>query len=90
MGEGRGEGVPFPIRAIREIRGFILWALLLGAVLLAGGAGAATLTVTNLADHGPGTLRQRIADASPGDTLDFAVTGTISLVRAQTRQPTPT
>jgi hypothetical protein len=41
-------------------------------VLLAGGAGAATLTVTNLADNGPGSLRQLIADASPGDTLDFA------------------
>ena len=62
---------------------FLLRALLLGAVLLAGGAGAATLTVTNLADHGPGTLRQLIADASPGDTLDFAVTG--PLVRKQTQ-----
>ncbi len=40
MGEGRGEGVPtFPIRAIREIRGQFLLALLLGALLLAGGAG---------------------------------------------------
>jgi hypothetical protein len=38
------------------LRPLLLRALLLGAVLLAGGAGAATLTVTNLADHGPGSL----------------------------------
>jgi predicted outer membrane repeat protein len=41
---------------------------------------AATLTITNLADSGPGTLRQTIAEAAPGDTIEFAVTGTIKLV----------
>ncbi len=51
-------------------------ALLLG--LLAGGlpqtptASAATLTVTNTADAGPGSLRQAIADAAAGDTITFA------------------
>jgi len=30
-------------------------------------------TVTSSADSGPGTLRQEIADASPGDTIDFDV-----------------
>ena len=80
---------PSPIRVIREIRGFIRRALLLGALLRAGGAGAATLTVTNLADNGPGSLRQLIADASPDDTLDFAVTGT-PLGGKPSQQPTLT
>lgn len=43
----------------------------------------ANLTVTNLADNGPGTLRQAIADAAPGDTINFAVTGTITLTNGQ-------
>ena len=40
---------------------------------------AATLSVTNLADSGPGTLRQAIADAQSGDTITFATAGTITL-----------
>lgn len=42
---------------------------------------AATLTVTNNADSGPGSLRDTIAVAAPGDTIDFApsVTGAITL-----------
>lgn len=35
-------------------------------------ARAATLTVTNIADSGPGTLRTLIASANSGDTLNFA------------------
>lgn len=35
--------------------------------------------VTSLADAGPGTLRQAIADAGAGDAVTFAVTGTIQL-----------
>ena len=35
---------------------------------------AATLVVTNLADSGPGTLRQSIVDAQPGDTITFTNT----------------
>lgn len=40
-------------------------------------------TVTNLADSGPGTLRQAIADALPGDVIDFGVTGTITLTSGE-------
>lgn len=40
---------------------------------------ASTLTVTTLADSGPGSLRQTIADAASGDTITFAVAGTIRL-----------
>src|SRR5436190_19612991 len=33
---------------------------------------AATITVTSSKDNGPGSLRQAILDASPGDTINFA------------------
>src|SRR6267378_1942357 len=45
----------------------------IGALLLsATNAAAATVTVTNGNDSGPGSLRQAIIDASPGDTINFA------------------
>jgi CSLREA domain-containing protein len=54
-----------------------------GLLSSASPAGSATLTVTSLEDSGPGSLRQAIADAAPGDTIDFAVTGTITLTSGQ-------
>jgi hypothetical protein len=41
----------------------------------------AAITVTNASDSGPGSLRQAIADAVPGDNIIFSssVTGTITL-----------
>ncbi|HEY9174733.1 MAG TPA: DUF642 domain-containing protein [Verrucomicrobiae bacterium] len=44
---------------------------------------ASTRTVVNLNDSGPGSLRQAIADAAPGDTINFAVTGTITLTSGE-------
>jgi hypothetical protein len=43
---------------------------------------AATLTVTSPADSGPGTLRDQIAASNPGDTIDFAINGVITLNNA--------
>jgi Right handed beta helix region len=40
---------------------------------------AATITVTNANDSGPGSLRQALAVAHDGDRITFAVTGTITL-----------
>jgi len=40
---------------------------------------ATVWTVTSLADSGPGTLRQTVTLSSPGDTIQFAVTGAILL-----------
>jgi hypothetical protein len=40
---------------------------------------AASITVTNTNDKGPGSLRQALAIANDGDTINFAVTGTITL-----------
>ena len=44
---------------------------------------AATITVTSTADSGAGTLRDALASASDGDTIDFSVTGTITLTSGQ-------
>src|SRR6478752_1771 len=41
--------------------------------------GAATIIVTNTNDSGPGSLRQALANANNGDSINFAVTGAISL-----------
>jgi hypothetical protein len=40
---------------------------------------AATITVTNRNDGGPGSLREALRNAHDGDTISFAVTGTIAL-----------
>src|ERR1043166_8871670 len=40
---------------------------------------ADTIIVTNLNDSGAGSLRQALTDATDGDTINVAVTGTISL-----------
>src|SRR5438445_12901660 len=38
-----------------------------------------TLVVTPLADSGPGSLREALSVAGPGDTITFGVSGTIFL-----------
>ena len=44
---------------------------------------AETITVTNTNDSGPGSLRQALADATDGDTINFTVTGTIGLINGE-------
>src|SRR4029077_4696900 len=61
----------------------ILFATCLSALcLIAPRSEAATITVTNTNDSGAGSLRQALADANDGDTIDFGVTGTIPLTTA--------
>jgi hypothetical protein len=56
--------------------------VIIGVLLLCvfvAAAHAATITVTNRNDNGSGSLRQALVDANDGDTIVFAVTGTIVL-----------
>ncbi|MES2657167.1 MAG: choice-of-anchor Q domain-containing protein [Verrucomicrobiota bacterium] len=62
----------------KKCRALSMCLVLMGAGL-SHEANAAILTVTSLADAGPGTLRGQIAAAAPGDTINFSVTGTITL-----------
>src|SRR5262249_42865567 len=48
--------------------------LFMTAASLSSPVGAATLTVTSNRDNGPGSLRQAIQNAAPGDTIQFSVT----------------
>jgi hypothetical protein len=48
-----------------------------------GNKPANTITVTNTNDSGPGSLRQGLADVNDGDTINFAVTGTIGLTSGE-------
>ena len=57
---------------------FAIIGVLLLCVLVTA-AHAATITVTNTNDSGPGSLRQALSDANDGDTIAFAVTGAIVL-----------
>jgi hypothetical protein len=56
---------------------FAIAVLLLAATTMP--AHAATITVTNTNDSGLGSLRHALANANNGDTINFAVTGTIAL-----------
>jgi hypothetical protein len=61
----------------RTLHSAIIGVLLLG--VFAMHAHAATITVTNTSDSGPGSLRQALRDANDHDRITFAVTGTITL-----------
>jgi hypothetical protein len=58
-------------------------AALFAAALVPANLVAAVLTVTNTADSGPGTLRGALAGAANGDTIEFGVTGTITLTNGE-------
>jgi hypothetical protein len=57
---------------------FAIFSMLLFCVS-AMPAHAATITVINTNDNGPGSLRQALTTARDGDTVNFAVTGAITL-----------
>ena len=60
-----------------RIRSLGTFTLTVALLMLAIGrpAHAATITVTNTDDSGPGSLRQAIVDAAAGDTIDFDLPG---------------
>ena len=70
----------------RQLPGGLVFALVCSAMAVAGGAEAATFTVTSTADSGAGSLRDALAAASDGDTIQFdaALNGqTISLTSGE-------
>lgn len=65
---------------ILNIKTVIVAILFFAAII---GLYADTITVTNTSDSRPGSLRQALADANDGDTINFAVTGTIGLTSGE-------
>src|SRR6476659_77615 len=58
---------------LKTYRTAALGLLFVGATLLGTtAASAATITVININDSGPGSLRQALGDANNGDTINFA------------------
>jgi hypothetical protein len=78
-----GSGTPHHRQhLIRRLASALLFAVALSAFgLHPGSADAATVPVTNQNDFGPGSLRQAIADAGPGDTVSVPA-GTYVLTSA--------
>lgn len=75
-------GVRRGVLSVRVVRPIAVAVVLTIVLASAAGAGAASFTVSNTADSGPGSLRQAVLDANanPGaDTITFGVTGTITL-----------
>lgn len=66
---------------MRRTTRFALGVLLFCAVAIP--VHATTITVTNTNDGGPGSLRQALINVNDGDTINFAVTGTISLTSGE-------
>src|SRR5215831_13608019 len=57
---------------LNTYRAAVLALLFAGATLLGtSAASAATITVINTNDNGPGSLRQALVDANDGDTINF-------------------
>src|SRR5438034_5145183 len=70
---------------MKILRNVIAPLLILMVVLLSGTSRAVnTITVTDPGDIGPGTLREAIAGALPGDTINFAAgLGTVTLTSGE-------
>src|ERR1700730_1839625 len=62
----------------------ICGSLILLAALGAAPVSASTLTVTNTSDGGPGALRDAIASAASGDTIDFSLAYPATITLAST------
>ncbi len=66
-----------------KTRILLLFTLLFAAIASVQMVHAATITVISTADSGVGSLRQALADANDSDTINFSVTGTITLASGE-------
>src|SRR5438045_3993557 len=66
---------------IDDLKGFVIVVTLFFASVTA--LHADIITVTNTNDSGSGSLREALAVANDGDTINFAVTGTITLTSGE-------
>ncbi|NCC53552.1 MAG: right-handed parallel beta-helix repeat-containing protein [Spartobacteria bacterium] len=57
----------------QRLKSLCLPLVLFGSLLISSQAWSATITVTNTSDSGAGSLRQAIADANSGDTINFSL-----------------
>src|SRR2546423_3772236 len=69
------------IKARRKTTAAGRFAVLVCALAISGRADV--ITVANTNDSGPGSLRQALIDANDGDTVTFAVTGSIGLMKGE-------
>ena len=80
LGEGgflTKHAAPFALFSLRAC----IWPALICA--LSASVYANLITVTNTNDNGSGSLRGALAHANDGDTIEFAVTGTIGLTSGE-------
>ena len=68
---------------ILTLRTLFVVAIVVIALANFNPAMAATITVINTDDSGAGSLREAIASAAPGDMIQFAVAGTITLTTGE-------
>ena len=77
-------GRPSELPPTMSYKNRMLLAVCLSELCLASlSVSANTITVTNTNDSGPNSLRQALANANDGDTINFAVTGTIGLTSGE-------
>src|SRR6478735_6641483 len=72
-----------PAVILRSLLAVTMLVTMLTSVQITPAAHAATITVLNTNDSGSGSLRDAIANATPGDTITFAAPGTITLTTGQ-------
>jgi hypothetical protein len=67
----------------RRCRALLAALVLILLISFSESADAATIVVTNGGDGGPGSLRQAVTDAAPGDTITFFGVGVVTLTSGE-------